>query len=125
MPHYDGDDEEERSKDVIVNHVEVKSTKEIPSSSNDAHPKLKGTSKELSVRQQTSPGVRVECSRESTPLQSNIHVTSMAEVIPNADRTLMGEIQHAVVNIIPDSENMQEGNLETAKVDEVSESVVQ
>ena len=43
----------------------------------------------------------------------------MAEVIPNADRTLMGEIQHAVVNIIPDSENMQEGNLETAKVEEV------
>ena len=57
MPHYDGDDEEEWPKDVIVNPVEVKSTKEIPSSSNDTHPKLKGTSKELSVRRQTSPDV--------------------------------------------------------------------
>ena len=49
----------------------------------------------------------------------------MAEVIPNADRTLMGEIQHAVVNIIPDSENMQEVNLEAVKLQEVSESLVQ
>ena len=63
MPHYDGDDEEDWPNDVIVNPVEVQITKEIPSSSNEAHPKLKGTSKEVSVSRKTSPDVRVQCSR--------------------------------------------------------------
>ena len=37
----------------------------------------------------------------------------------------MDEIQHAVVNIINDSENMQEENIEKVKFEEVCESVVQ
>ena len=71
--HYDGDDEEEWPKEVIVNPVEFEKSKEIPSPSNEAPPKLKETSKELSVRWETSSDVRVQWSREIIPLQSDIN----------------------------------------------------
>ena len=116
MPHYDGNDEEEQPKEVIVNPVEVQYSKKIVTTSNEAPAKFKETSKEQSVRRQTSPDVRIQCSSEITASQSDIHVTSMAEVIPNAKMTLMGEIQHAVVQIIPDSEHMEEGKIEATKL---------
>ena len=87
VEHYDGDDEEEQPNEIIVNPVEFGDSKAIGSSSNEAPPKLKETSKELSVRQQTSSDVRVELRREIIPLQSDIDVTSMTEVIRNPDMT--------------------------------------
>ena len=125
VEHYDGDDGEERQNEIIVNPVKFGDSKAIGSSSNEAPPKLKETSKELSVRQQTSSDVHVESMREIIPLQSDIDVTSTTEVIHNPDMTLMDEIQHAVVNIIPASENMEEGNIEKAQFQEIHQSVVQ
>ena len=50
VTNYDGDDEEDRQNVVIVNPVEVQSTKSIDKSSHEAHEKLNATSNELSGR---------------------------------------------------------------------------
>ena len=118
MPLYDGDDEEDSQNHVIVNPVEVEITKEIPNSSNEGDSKLNGTSKEVYVSQDKSSDMGVQSNRETETLQSDLNVTSMAEDIPNTDTTLMGEIQNAVFNIIPDSGNTHEVNVETTEVQE-------
>ena len=81
--------------------------------------------RELSERWETSSDVCMETRREITPLESHIDVTSMRESITNVDMTLMDEIQHAVVHIIPATENIEEGNIEKEQLQEVSESVIQ
>ena len=89
MVHYDGDDEEERPNEIIVNPVQFGDSKETATSSNEAPGKFKETSKELSVRRETSSDVLVDSKREIIALQSDIDVTSMTEVVPNRDMTLM------------------------------------
>ena len=125
MVHYDGDDEEDPPTEIIVNPVEFADSKAIASASNEVHSKFKETSKELSERQKTSSDVCVKTRREITPLESHIDVTSMTELITNVDMTLMDEIQHAIFHIIPDNENIEEGNIEKEQLEEVSESVMQ
>ena len=100
MVPYDGDDEDLPSE-IIVNPVEFAESKAIASASNEVPSKFKETSKELSERRETSSDVHEETRREITPLESHIDVTSMTETITNVDMTLMDEIQHAVVHIIP------------------------
>ena len=109
MEHYDGDDEEDPPTEIIVNPVQFGDSKAIASSSNEVPPKFKETSKELSGRRETSSDVHVESRRE---IQSDIDVTSTTELITNPDMTLTDEIQHAVVHIIPATENMEQGNIE-------------
>ena len=125
MVPYDGDDEEDQPSEIIVNPVKFVESKAIASASNEVPSKFKKTSKELSERRETSSDVREETRREITPLESHIDVTSMTESITNADMTLMDEIQHAAVHIIPATENIEEGNIEKEQLQEVSESVVQ
>ena len=125
MVHYDGEDEEDLPTEIIVNPVEFADSKAIASASNEVPSKFRETSKELSERWETSSDVHVETKREITPLESHIDVTSMTESITNADITLMDEIQHAVVHIIPATENIEEGNIEKEQLQEVSESVMQ
>ena len=123
--HYDGDDEEDPATEIIVNPVELAESKAIVSASNEVPSKFKETSNELSERRETSLDVRVETRREITSIESHIDVTSMTELITNAVMTLMDEIQHAVVHIIPATENIEEGNIQKEQLQEVSESVVQ
>ena len=125
MPLYDGDDEEDSQNHVIVNPVEVEITKEILNSSNEGDSKLNGTSKEVYVSWDKLSDMGVQSNRETETLQSDLNVTSMAEDIPNTDTTLMGEIQNAIFNIIPDSGNTHEVNVETTEVQERSDSAVQ
>ena len=120
--HYDGNDEEDQPTEIIVNPVKFGDSNAIASSSNEVPPKFKETSKELSERWETSSDVRVESRRE---IESHIDVTSMTELITNPDMTLMDEIQHAVVHMIPATENMEEGNIKKMQFQEVHESVVQ
>ena len=126
MVPYDGDDEEDPPSETIVNPVEFAESKEIASASNEVPSKFKETSKELSEMRETSSDVREKTRREITPLESHIDVTSMTELITNADMTLMDEIQHAVVvHIIPATENIEEGNIEKEQLQEVTASAVQ
>ena len=123
--HYDGDDEEDPATEIIVNPVELAESKAIASASNEVPSKFKETSNELSERWETSLDVRVETRREITSIESHIDVTSTTESITNVVMTLMDEIQHAVVHIIPATENIEEGNIQKEQLQEVSESVVQ
>ena len=125
MVPYDGDDEEDLPSEIIVNPVEFAESKAIVSASNEVPSKFKETSKELSEMWETSSDVREETRREITPLEAHINVTSMTESITNADMTLMDEIQHAVVHIIPATENIEEGNIEKEQLQEVTVSAVQ
>ena len=125
MVPYDGDDEEDPPSEIIVNPVKFAESKAIVSASNEVPSKFKETSKELSETRETLSDVREETRREITPLESHIDVTSMTESITNADMTLMDEIQHAVVHIIPATENIEEGNIEKEQLQEVTASVVQ
>ena len=112
MVPYDGDDEEDPPSEIILNPVDFAESKAIVSALNEVPSKFKETSKELSERLETSSDVHEETRREITPLESHIDVTSMTDSITNADITLMDEIQHAVVHIIPATENIEEGNME-------------
>ena len=76
MVHYDGDDEKEWPNEIIVNPVQFGNSKETSTSSNEAPGKFKETSKELSVRWETSSDVLIDSNREITVLQSDIDVTS-------------------------------------------------
>ena len=125
MVPYDGDDEEDPPSEIIVNPVEFAESKAIASASNEVPSKFKETSKELSEMRETSLDVCEETRREITPLESHIDVTSMTESITNADMTLMDEIQHAVVHIIPATENIEEGNIEKEQLQGVTVSAVQ
>ena len=93
MVHYDGDDEEDAPTEIIVNPVEFADCKAIASVSNKVPSKFNETSKELSERWETA---------------SDVHV----ETNTNPDITLMDEIQHAVVHIIPATEDIEKGNIE-------------
>ena len=108
MVPYDGDDEEDLPSEIMVNPVQFAESKAIASASNEVPAKFKETSKELSEMCETSSDVREETRREITPLESHIDVTSTTKSINNVDMTLMDEIQHAVVNIIPATENIEE-----------------
>ena len=123
MVPYDGNDEEDLPSKIIVNPVKFAESKAIASASNELPSKFKETSKELSEMRETSSDVREETRREITPLESHIDVTSMTELITNADMTLMDEIQHAVVHIIPATENIEEGNIEKEQLQEVTVTV--
>ena len=105
---YDGDDEADPATEIIVNAVELPQSKAIASSSNKVPSKFKKTSNELSERRETS-----------------LDVTSMTNSISNVDMTLMDQIQHAVVHIIPVTENIEERHIQKEKLEEVSESVMQ
>ena len=125
MVPYDGDDEEDLPSEIIVNPVEFAESKAIVSASNEVPSKFKETSKELCEMQETSSDVCEETRREITPLESHIDVTSMTQSITNADMALMDEIQHAVVHIIPATENIEERNIEREQLQEVTASAVQ
>ena len=116
MGHYDGDDEEDLPTEINLNPVKFADKKPIASASNEVPSNFKETSKELSERRKTSSDVHEESRREITPSESHIDVTSMTESINNVDMTLMDEIQHAVVHIIPATENIEEGNFEKKSI---------
>ena len=124
MVPYDGDDEEDLPSEIMVNPVQFAESKAIASASNEVPTKFKETSKELSEMRETSSDVREETRREITPLESHIDVTSTTESIINVGMTLMDEIQHAVVNIIPATENIEEANIEKEQLQEVTASAV-
>ena len=122
---YDGNDEEDPPSEIIVNPVQFTESKAIASASNEVPSKFKETSKELTETHETSSDVREETRREITPLESHIDVTSTTELINNVDMTLMDEIQHAVVHIIPATENIEESNIEKEQLQEVTASAIQ
>ena len=124
VPH-DGDDEDDPPSEIIVNPFEFAESKAIVSALNEVPSKFKETSKELSEMRETSLDVREETRREITALESHIDVTSMTKSITNADMTLMDEIQHAVVHIIPATENIEQGNIEKEQLQEVTVSAIQ
>ena len=122
--HYDGDDEEDGQNVLIVNPVQFGKCKAISTASNEAPGKFNGTSKELSVMPQALSNVPINEKTEMTTFQSDIDVTSSTEVVPNHDMTLMDQIQHAVVNIIPASEKVEEAQMDRTGLEQVHDSAV-
>ena len=122
--HYDGDDEEDGANVLIVNPVQFGNCKPISTASNEAPGKFNGTSQEVSVMPQTLSNVPINANTAMTTLQSDIDVTSTTEVVPNRDKTLMDQIQHAVVNIIPASEKVEEAQIERTGLEQVHQSAV-